>query len=90
MSDSTQQKNLPTTNILVNRFFMSLNEKANKENGKKMLQQFYEQQTASNDSLNFSEAEMHTGLLLLLWAKVDQVMNEFWIIAMFPMVIKRR
>lgn len=56
---------------------MSPNEKANKENGKKMLQQFYEQQTASNDSLNFFRGRNAHWITLLLWAKGSQVMNEF-------------
>lgn len=56
---------------------MTANEKANKENGKKMMQQFYQQQSASNDSLNFFRGRNANWIKLLLWAKGSQVMSEF-------------
>jgi len=48
-----------------------------KENGKKIIQQFYKQQTASNDALNYFRGRNSRWIQLLMWAKGSQNMQEF-------------
>jgi hypothetical protein len=75
MADS--DKNLPSSDVLVNRFFMSPQEKAKKETGKKILQQFYQQQTGATDNLNYFQARNARWIQLLMWCKGSQSMKEF-------------
>lgn len=81
MADNTPTNggsNLPTANnALINRFFLSPQEKQKKENGKKIIQQFYRQQTASNDALNYFRGRNSRWIQLLMWAKGSQNMQEF-------------
>lgn len=70
--------NLPTANdALINRFFLSPQEKLKKDNGKKIMQQFYRQQTSSNDSLNCFRGRNARWISLLMWAKGSQNQQEF-------------
>lgn len=70
--------NLPTANdALINRFFLSPQEKLKKDNGKKIMQQFYRQQTSSNDSLNYFRGRNARWISLLMWAKGSQNQQEF-------------
>ena len=81
MADNTPtngSSKLPTANdSLINRFFLSPQEKMKKENGKKIIQQFYRQQTASNDALNYFRGRNSRWIQLLMWAKGSQNMQEF-------------
>lgn len=81
MADNTPTNGgskLPTANdSLINRFFLSPQEKMKKENGKKIIQQFYRQQTASNDALNYFRGRNSRWIQLLMWAKGSQNMQEF-------------
>lgn len=63
---------------LVNRFFLSPQEKASKERGKKIVKEFYNQQTnGGGTSLNFFRQRALRWTELLLWAKGSQQMTEF-------------
>lgn len=64
-------------NPLLQRFFLSPEEKANKEKGKLILKQFYSQQTSNDSNLNFYKARNARYVMLLLWAKGSQPMQEF-------------
>ena len=81
MADNTPTNGgskLPTANdSLINRFFLSPQEKMKKENRKKIIQQFYRQQTASNDALNYFRGRNSRWIQLLMWAKGSQNMQEF-------------
>lgn len=81
MADNTPTNGgskLPTANdALINRFFLSPQEKMKKENGRKIIQQFYRQQTASNDALNYFRGRNSRWIQLLMWAKGSQNMQEF-------------
>lgn len=69
--------NTPTvSDPLVNRFFLSPQERANKVNGKAIVKAFYTQQT-SNDGLNFFKERKARWMELFLWAKGSQPMKEF-------------
>jgi hypothetical protein len=63
---------------LLNRFFLSPQEKASKERGKKIVKEFYNQQTnGGGTSLNFFRQRALRWTELLLWAKGSQQMTEF-------------
>lgn len=62
---------------LLNRFFLSPQEKASKERGKKIVKEFYSKQTNSDSSLNFFKLRNLRWQELLLWAKGSQKMVEF-------------
>lgn len=62
---------------LLNRFFLSPAEKADKERGKKMVKEFYSRQTNNDTSLNFFKLRNARWWELLLWAKGSQKMAEF-------------
>jgi len=69
---------LPTaSNALINRFFMSPQEKMKKDNGKRIIQQFYQQQTVQNDSLNYFRGRNSRWISLLMWRIGSQNMQEF-------------
>lgn len=70
------QTDLPSTDPLLNRFFLSPIEKANKEKGKELVRAFYRQQT-SNDGLAFFKNRNLRQREILLWAKGSQSMKEF-------------
>lgn len=62
---------------LLERFFLSPDERADKEKGKAIMKAFYSQQTSSDSNLNFYKARNARHIMLLLWAKGSQPMNEF-------------
>lgn len=64
-------------NPLLQRFFLSKEEKADKERGKAILKAIYTQQTNNDTSLNFFKGRNARMIMLLLWAKGSQVMTEF-------------
>lgn len=64
-------------NPLLQRFFLTPEEKANKEKGRLILKQFYSQQTSNDTNLNFYKARNARMVMLLLWAKGSQPMQEF-------------
>lgn len=77
-------QNTPVSNFndpLLDRFFLSPEEKASKEKGKQIIKAFYNQQTNSAPStstnLNFYQARKAKQEMLLLWAKGSQAMQEF-------------
>lgn len=67
---------LPSQDPLVNRFFMSPAEKADKEKGKAIVKAFYTQ-NAQNDGLQFFKQRNARQIELLQWAKGSQNMKEF-------------
>lgn len=75
--NNTPNTQLPSNNVLINRFFMSPQERAKKTTGKQIVKQFYEGQIASADSLNFFRGRNAHWINLLLWAKGSQNMQEF-------------
>lgn len=64
------------TDPLLNRFFLSPEERENKENGKKIVREFYQRQTTS-DNVNFFQKRNARWIELLLWGKGSQRMTEF-------------
>jgi hypothetical protein len=64
-------------NPLLQRFFLSPEERASKEKGKSILQQVYKQQTNDNTNLNFWRGRNSRWLMLLLWSKGSQNIQEF-------------
>lgn len=73
---SNQNQSFPSDPLL-NRFFLSPAEKADKERGKKMVKEFYNQQTSNDASTNFYKLRNQKWIELLLWAKGSQPMTEF-------------
>lgn len=80
-TNSPQSNNhLPTTDPLVNRFFLTANEKRDKEKGKAIVKAFYNQQTASGsggDTVSFFQRRNAKWQELLMWAKGSQDVKEF-------------
>lgn len=78
MSDNLNAPNnhLPSTDPLVNRFFLTPEEKKNKEKGKAIVKAFYNQQT-NGDTLSFFKKRNLRWQQLQLWAKGSQPMEEF-------------
>jgi hypothetical protein len=76
-SQNLPNNHLPTTDPLINRFFLKPDEKKNKEKGKAIVKAFYEQQLNGSDSLSFFKARNRRWLELLLWAKGSQPTEEF-------------
>ena len=74
----THQSVNPTgvDNPLLNRVFLSPEEKKNKERGKAIVKEFYRQQS-SGDGLNFFQGRNARWIEILLWAKGSQRMQEF-------------
>lgn len=67
----------PSNDPLVNRFFLSPQEKKSREKGKQIVKQFYAQQTSDSGSLNFFKKRNARWIEVLLWLKGSQKMNEF-------------
>jgi hypothetical protein len=63
-------------NPILNRFFLSPQEKLEKENGKAILKAFYTQQTTGGN-LNYFQKRNARWINLLLWSKGSQSMQEF-------------
>ena len=62
---------------ILNRFFLTPEEKASKEKGKAILKAIYATQTSNDASLNFFKGRNARWIMLLLWAKGSQNINEF-------------
>lgn len=69
-------QNLPFQDPLLNRFFLSPAEKADKQKGKAIVKQFYTLQS-QNNGLSFFKQRNAKQIELLLWAKGSQSMKEF-------------
>lgn len=67
----------PSNDPLVNRFFLSPQEKKSREKGKEIVKQFYAQQMSDSGSLNFFKNRNARWIEVLLWLKGSQKMNEF-------------
>lgn len=65
------------TDPLKSRFFLSPQEKKNKEKGKAIVKQFYSQQTSNDASTNYFKLRNARWIEILLWLKGSQRMNEF-------------
>lgn len=74
MSDQNPQ--LPSTDPLLNRFFLTTQDKRNKEKGKAIVKAFYTTQT-TNSGLSYFKQRNARWIELLLWAKGSQPMKEF-------------
>lgn len=68
--------NLPSSDPLVNRFFLSPEEKKKKERGKEIVRAFYKTQSDGDDLSYFRQRNLRQ-IELLLWAKGSQQMKEF-------------
>lgn len=64
-------------NPLLQRFFLTPEQKADKENGKKILKSIYAFQTSNDTNLNYFKARNARWIMLLLWAKGSQNIQEF-------------
>lgn len=64
-------------NPLLTRFFLSPEEKASREAGKRIIKEFYNQQTNNDTSLNFFKQRNARWIELMLWFKGSQPMQEF-------------
>lgn len=64
-------------NPLLQRFFLSPEEKASKAKGKQIIKQIYQQQTTNTTDTNFFQARNARWIELLLWAKGSQPINQF-------------
>lgn len=67
----------PSSDPLVNRFFLSPQEKKSLAKGKEIVKKFYNQQTADGGSLNFFKSRNARWIEILLWLKGSQKMSEF-------------
>ena len=76
MADNIPQ-NYGITDPLLGRFFLTPQQKADKEKGKEIVKEFYKVQTSSDASLNFFRARNSRWIQLMLWAKGSQNMKEF-------------
>ena len=76
MADAQVQPPEFTANPILGRFFLSSQEKDDKNKGKQILKAIYALQT-SNDSLNFFQARNSRWVTNLLWAKGSQNIKEF-------------
>lgn len=68
---------LPSTDPLLNRFFLSPEERRKKDKGKAIVKAFYSAQTNNTSSLNFFQLRNSRWTELMLWAKGSQKMAEF-------------
>lgn len=75
--------NLPTSSnpqfndVLLQRFFMSPQEKADKETGKRIVKAFYAAETSNDANFNFFKRRNARWIEILLWCKGSQKMTEF-------------
>ena len=76
MADS-QAQNPQFPDPLLQRFFLSPQEKADKEKGKAIVKALYSRQTSNDSNLNFFKARSARWQMLRLWAKGSQNMQEF-------------
>lgn len=73
----TSTSNPQFSDPLLNRFFLSPQERMDKENGKKIVVAFHKEQTSNDSSLNFFKLRNARWIELLLWCKGSQKMSEF-------------
>jgi len=73
----TSTSNPQFSDPLLNRFFLSPQEKADKETGKKIVTAFYKEQTSNDSSLNYFKLRNARWIEVLLWCKGSQKMSEF-------------
>lgn len=64
-------------NPMLQRFFLSPEEKADKERGKQIIKSIYTTQTSSDTSLNYFKARNARWIMLMLWAQGSQNIQEF-------------
>jgi hypothetical protein len=64
-------------NPLLQRFFLTPEQKADKEKGKAILKSIYAFQTSNDTNLNYYKARNARWIMLLLWAKGQQNVQEF-------------
>jgi hypothetical protein len=62
---------------LIGRFFLTPDEKADKEKGKAIIKAIYATQTSNDASLNYFKGRNTRWIMLLLWAKGSQNIQEF-------------
>lgn len=62
---------------LLNRFFLSPQERMDKETGKRIVTAFHKEQTSNDSSLNFFKLRNARWIELQLWQKGSQKMSEF-------------
>jgi len=62
---------------LIGRFFLTPEEKADKEKGKAIIKAIYATQTSNDASLNYFKGRNTRWIMLLLWAKGSQNIQEF-------------
>lgn len=76
MADNTSE--FTTNDPLLGRFFLTPEQKANKENGKAIIKEIYTSQTSNRSTnLNFFTARNAKWISLYLWAKGSQPTSEF-------------
>lgn len=73
---SVNGTNPVSTDPLINRFFLSPQQKKDKDKGKEIIKAFYRQQS-NGDGLSFFRQRNLRQIELLLWAKGSQQMKEF-------------
>lgn len=66
-----------SSNPLLQRFFLTPEQKADKERGKLIIKSIYAAQTSNATDLNFFQARNARWVNLLLWAKGSQPMQQF-------------
>lgn len=65
------------SNPLLERFFLTPEQKASKEKGKSILKAIYQQQTNNDTNLNYFKLRNARWVMLILWAKGSQNIKEF-------------
>lgn len=65
------------SNPLLQMYFLTPEQKADKKQGKTIAQAIYKKQTSSNDNLNFFLGRKARWTEILMWAKGSQPMQEF-------------
>lgn len=73
----TSTSNPQFSDPLLNRFFLSPQERADRTNGQKIVKAFYAEQTSNDSSLNFFKLRNSRWIELQLWQKGSQKMSEF-------------
>lgn len=73
---SANSSNLQSSDPLINRFFLSPQEKANKQKGKEIVKAFYTQQVTASGLSYFRQRNLRW-IENLLWSKGSQPMKEF-------------
>ena len=77
MAEPLASSNPQFSDPLLNRFFLTPEEKASKQKGKEIIKAIYAMQTNNDSSLGFFRGRNSRWIELLLWAKGSQRMSEF-------------